>query len=279
MRKIRFRIHPAGSLLLAAAFFLADTHAVLAAVLSLLLHESCHLAAMMACGMQRISLELTPFGGMADADSFDLYPAGKKVLAASAGVIGSALAAWICLRAAPRTLFWEAFFQCNLSLALLNALPAWPLDGARVLAAVGSLLGIERGMKRVLAGVAWTLGALICGLGLYGVWHGVVNPSLLVMGPYLCYASRMEGVSEKLRRLEQMHRKLGVNAYLPVKALACAAHVSREQMMRLLGCAQNGRTLCLLQLDPQTGAVQKCWTEGEMLRFVTQKETTDTAET
>lgn len=263
-RRFTLKIHPAGAAVFAAAFLMCDSHLVLSAAAALVLHEGAHLLTMRLCGMKEYTVELTPFGGMADARSFDLYPPWKRVISAAAGVFVSAGAAYACLRFAPRNAFWQAFFQSNLSLALLNSLPAWPLDGARVLTALGSCVGWETGIKKLLSGVTWLLGVAFVIIGLYGVWHGVINPSLLVIGPYLCYAARAECVSEKVRRLQRGGRKLESGSIVPVTVWAGTADASAEQFGVLLGRMQAGRYHLLLHIDQSTGRIQKCWTENEM---------------
>lgn len=262
-RGFTVKIHPAGAAVFAAAFLLCDSHLVLSTTAALLLHEGAHLLTMRLCGMRNCTVELTPFGGMADTRDFDAYPAWKRMLSSAAGVAASALAAWACLRWAPRTALWQAFFQCNLSLALFNCLPAWPLDGARVLAALAGCVGWEASVKRLLSWVTQAMGVTLAGIGLYGIWHGVINPTLLIAGPYLCYAARAEIVSDKVRRLDGIGKKLNSHSVMPVAVWA--GNGVTERFGTLLGRMQTGRYHVLLDIDPASGRIQKCWTENEML--------------
>lgn len=265
-RNITIRVHPAGSAVLAVAIAFLDSRAIFSAVSALAVHEGTHLAAMVLCGMNDCAIELTPFGGMADVRSFDSYPAWKRMLCAAAGVLGSLFAAILCLLFAPRTLFWHAFFNANLSLAMMNALPAWPLDGARILTAIAAKYGKEHTVRNLLSWITVAIGVFFVSLGLYGIWHGIMNPSLLIIGPYLCYAAHAEGIFTKIRRLGAAERKLNKGTVLPVKAWAGTERMAEEYTFGiLLGKMQQDQYHLLIQIDDKSGKIKRIWTEGEML--------------
>jgi len=264
-RLFSVKIHPAGLIVYAAAFLLMDSHLVLAASAALALHEGAHLLAMCLCGMRGCTIELTPFGGMADLRNFDSYQAWKRILAAASGVAASLIAAKLCLQHAPRTAFWHAFFQANLSLGLLNVLPAWPLDGARVLAALASYVGAERLTRRILSWMTILLGIALTALGLAGVWHGILNPGLLVTGPYLCYAARAERVSDRVRQMDGMNSRWQDEAMIPAEIWAAPADCAAGLFALLLGRGKRGRYQVMLAVDPASGSIRQCWTEKEMM--------------
>lgn len=102
------------------------------------------MAAMALCGVKHCVVELTPFGGMADAACYERLSPGKRRPPRWRAFWPSALGAWLCLRFAPDTPFWHALYLTNASLAAFNLLPVWPLDGARALLAAAERLGVER---------------------------------------------------------------------------------------------------------------------------------------
>ena len=108
MMRLKLRVHPAGAAWLGACFLMAPSHAVLAAVAALTWHEAAHVAAMALCGVKHCVVELTPFGGMADAACYERLSPGKKAASSLAGVLASAVGAWLCFRFAPDTPFWHA---------------------------------------------------------------------------------------------------------------------------------------------------------------------------
>ncbi len=268
MKRIKISLHPAGAIALLIAFLLMDSHCILSAVLSLVIHESAHLLAMCLCGIRDCAIELTPFGGMVDARDFDIHPPWKRAISASAGIISSAVSAWVCWNWASRTVFWLSFFQSNLSLCMLNGLPAWPLDGARVLSALASCVGYENGIKKLMRWLSWVIGIGFVAVGLYGTWYGLINPSLFFIGPYLCYAARTENISEKVRKIEYAGNKLDYQALVPVSIWAGTSERTSEHFGALLGRMQSGRYNLLLHIDKASGCIQKCWTEKEIINHL-----------
>ena len=267
MMRLKLRVHPAGAAWLGACFLLAPSHVVLAAVAALTWHEAAHVAAMALCGVKHCVVELTPFGGMADAACFDRLSPGRKAAASLAGVLASALGAWLCLQFAPAAPFWHALYLANASLAAFNLLPVCPLDGARALLALAERLGVERPAQRVLTGLAYALGLSMVALGLYGAWLGHVNLSLLCAGPYLAYAAHASGVAQSVRRMQRAQdaaRKLAGGRVMPVCAYACAGSPSRMVLARLADRFSGLRYHLLLVMDPGTGRIRESLTEGEM---------------
>ena len=267
-KRFRLKVHPAGIALLAAAFLFADSRLALAVFLALALHEGAHLIAMTLCEIKGCTVEITPFGGMMDVGLFDRYPPWKQLLASGAGVAASGLAAWICWRSLPNTLFIQRFFQANLSLAFLNLLPLWPLDGARMITAAASYLGMEQQVKKTLSFFSAVLGILLALLGLYGVWKGMANPTLLAAGPYLCYASRAEMVTSRVRGLGRIERKLSDGEALPVTIWAGCDKDLHTQFIRRLSQGTGNTYQVWLFVDPSTGQIQKWWTEHEAMNHL-----------
>lgn len=265
-RAYSLRVHPAGlaALLLALLFGRADV--ALAACVALLCHEGAHVLCMLACGVKRCEVELTPFGGMADADGFERLPYLKQLCVALSGVAASALLGWLCLRFAPIAPFWWALANLNLSLALINCLPLWPLDGARAVMAVATKLGFAPVALRAMRALAILCAALLVALGLYGAWLGHVNLSLLMIGPYLAYASRQSaagGALGMLRRVDEASSKLRAGSTLPARALVCQGEPDASTLARLFRRMPEGRYHMLYVLDGG-GRVVQTFTERQL---------------
>ena len=264
-RRITLKIHPASLVLFAAAFLFADSHLAMAAVLALALHEGAHILALVLCGLEGCRVEITPFGGMMDERTFENYPPWKQAAAAGAGVAISGLTAWVCWERAQNTLFIQRFVQANLSLTFLNLLPLWPLDGARIIAALAAYLGIGHEVRKALSFLSVAAGVGLVILGLYGVWKGVLNPTLLAAGPYLCYACRNEMVASRVRRFGNMERKLKAGEVLQVSLAACSEKHLRERFASRLARGAENSYQILAEVDPVSGSIRKWWTEHEML--------------
>ena len=257
------RIHPAGAALFILALLFAPSQLVLAAVVALLWHEISHAAVMFCLGIRSCSMELTPFGGMIDADGFEMLAPWRQALCALAGVAGSLLGAWCC----PANGFGTMICQMHLSLALVNCLPAWPLDGARFLLAFSAAFGKENCARKLLAYAAYLLGILMTALGLYGAWIGEINLSLLAAGPYLAYAARQATVADRIRCMYSGRNKVKNGTVLPVKWFASTDENIQTSFSRWIGQWTQNQYHMLCELDPQ-GGIKHLWTEAEIWQHV-----------
>ncbi|MDX1388001.1 MAG: site-2 protease family protein [Acidobacteriota bacterium] len=170
---------------LAAALF--TTTLVVAVFGSVLLHEFGHALTARHYGIGTRDVTLLPIGGLARLDRLPTNPrhelwialAGPAVNVAIAGV----LAIWIAL-------FGGAFFaqlmMINLALAAFNLLPAFPMDGGRVLRAL-----LAQRMGRVPAtDIAATIGkGLAIVFGIVGLFF---NPMLVFIAIFVWFGAQQE---------------------------------------------------------------------------------------
>ena len=182
--KLRLKIHPAGAALAALGLLLLPSAGMLAAAAAMALHEGGHVLAMALCGVRECRIELTPFGGVADVPGFERLPARRQCLIALAGVPVSAASAWLCLRFAPQTEFFRLFYRFSMGMALVNVLPVWPLDGARVLLCGARWFGREEPARRAMLWLSYLLAVGMLALGLAGVFQRepVAVPAAAVSG-------------------------------------------------------------------------------------------------
>lgn len=267
--RLKVRVHPAGAALLGACLLLVPSQVALSAVAALAWHEAAHVGVMALCGVKDCTVEMTPFGGMADAACYDRLSPGRKAASALAGVAASAMGAWLCLRFAPDSPFWHALYLSNASLAAFNLLPVWPLDGARALLAGAEQMGVERPVQKLLTFLAYALGACMVALALWGAWMGHINLSLLCAGPYLAYTAHACGITQTVRnmqRAQDAERKLANGLAMPVRTFACAGPPSALTLAHLAGRLSEMRYHLLLIVDPADGHVQESMTEHELTR-------------
>ena len=263
-KSFSFRIHPAGWIILVFAWILAPSQMILAAGLALVWHEAAHLLAMRLCGVKRCKIELTPFGGMADITEYSRLSPGKQMLCASAGVLASLLGMLVfgmCQHP-----FCRVMMKYHFSLLAVNMLPAWPLDGARVLLAFARKAGVECMWQKVMSVFAQIIGAGFLALGLYGIWLGITNISLLLCGPYLCYAAREGIISEKIRKIGHMAQKLSFMPMLPVRSYVCLNEDVEAVAMRIVTENESGKYHVLFSVDKAKGELTKIYTETELLQ-------------
>ena len=264
--KLRLKIHPAGAVLAALGLMLFPSAGMLAAGAAMLLHEGGHVLAMALCRVKECRIELTPFGGVADVPGFERLPGWQQCLIALAGVPVSAASAWLCLRLAPPTEFFRLFYRFSLGMALVNVLPVWPLDGARLLLCAARRFGREEAARRAMLWLSYLLAAGMLALGLAGVFGGRVNLSLFLLPPYLAYAAWQSGMGGSLRSAASALETGPWPEGKLLRALpfVCRGSPEKVELLRLLRTLPEGRTALLYRYDGQSGRLTEVLSGPEL---------------
>jgi len=211
-------LHPTFLLLLlwALASGGVGSTALIAAVFGcVVLHELGHALTARAFGIGTRDITLYPIGGVARLDRMPRAP-GAELLIAIAGplvnvaIAGSlALALWISGELAPWsgpsmiTALGADLVLINLVLAGFNMLPAFPMDGGRVLrAALSRPLGRVRATE-IAAGLGRAL-ALV--FGVYALLNGVFLSAILALFIFVAAGAEAVAVREEERRREGSDR-------------------------------------------------------------------------
>lgn len=271
--KLRLKIHPAGAALAALGLLLLPSAGMLAAAAAMALHEGGHVLAMALCGVRECRIELTPFGGVADVPGFERLPARRQCLIALAGVPVSAACAGLCLRFAPPAEFFRLFYRFSLGMALVNVLPVWPLDGARLLLCAARRLGWEEVARRGMLGLAYLLAAAMLALGVAGVFQGSVNLSLFLLPPYLAYAAWQSSMGGSLRSAASALEKKPwpEGKLLRAIPLVCRGNPEKVELLRSLRALPAERAAILYRFDAEGGKLAQVLSEPEMAGLLTEE--------
>jgi len=265
------RLHPAGLLLIGLLVMSGQRMPALIALLSLLIHESFHLLALGFLKAPLRQVELTPFGGIMDVETFQSLPVRHRVGIAASGVLGSVLAGLLCFWIPGEKGFLRDLGGMSLALGLWNALPVLPMDGGQVLAALGDGHSWGRKLRKALMVLGVVLGFGLMALAIYGAWHGYVNLTLLMVGPYLCYAARQAYVTQRMRLVERnlnLQAKLKQGRLWKVEGIALPVGMNRREMLACLLDRHPSRFYYFFWVEPETGKVQEVWEERRMMEEV-----------
>jgi Zn-dependent protease len=183
-------------------YFLMALIAMLLFFASLVLHELAHALVARSYGMKINGITLFVFGGVAELGEEPPTPRSEFFTALAGPVMSIALsvAFWLVGTAlsdlgyaGPVTAVLEYLAVINLILALFNLLPAFPLDGGRLLRAVlwhrsGNLLDATRIASRSGEILAYAL----MGLGFLSVFSGALIGGIwqIVIGLFILAAAK-----------------------------------------------------------------------------------------
>jgi len=142
----------------------------------------------------------------------------------------------------------QNFVRCNMTLMIMNMIPALPLDGGRIVRAALTRRMTHSRATRTLSAAGIALGAGLLALGAYLLTKRQLNITLLMSGPYLIYSAmgeRDEGVARVVsalsRRAEEVRgagvlptRWLTVSSDLPIASLPQRFHPQNYHMITIV---------------------------------------------
>jgi Zn-dependent protease/CBS domain-containing protein len=181
----------------------------LALFLCVLLHEFGHILMARRFGIRTPDVILLPIGGVARLERLPEEPIQEFLIALAGPAVTFAIAvgigAWLISAGAPLVWpwageatqsagFWQLLFSTNVALLLFNLLPAYPMDGGRVLrAALASRLGMVRA-TRIAASIGQALA--IVG-GIFGLAKN--EPVLVLIGVFVFFVAAQEAAMVESR--------------------------------------------------------------------------------
>lgn len=174
---------------------------VSAMFLCVLLHEFGHVFAARGYGIRTPDITLLPIGGLARLERMPRKPAHELVVAIAGPAVNVAIAAGIALALGVKMSFdpnhafhltgnfWSHLMMWNLLMVVFNLVPAFPMDGGRVLRALLAMATDYERATRWAATVGQALAALtVVAMLLYGFF----NPFLLLIAFFIFMAAGQE---------------------------------------------------------------------------------------
>jgi len=175
---------------------------ILIIFVTVMLHELGHALAAKNYNIQTIDITLLPIGGLARLEKLPEKPSEELVVAFAGPLVNLAIAfitaLFILLPASSEELisqlsngvngsnFFLNFFLVNLWLALFNLIPAFPMDGGRVLRAILSY----KLQRHIATKIAARIGQFLAlGFIFLGVFY---NPFLILIGIFVMMAAQIE---------------------------------------------------------------------------------------
>ena len=254
-------LHLATGLFVLYAVLLGYGKWLLVGMASVLLHECAHGAAAALLGCPPASIELTPLGALMRLEDEASLPPVKRLLILLAGPVETLLLCWIALTLTRMGVLdryaGQLLFMANVSILLVNLLPALPLDGGRVLALLLSLFLTGNRVRCVMRWLGMALGVGCVVWNIVLCWTaGGANLSLTCAGCFLLYAastgtataalSELRGFMERKLRLERRGRlRCRVVAVMEPLSLRNAVSALDPSQYTLFLVVQPGTMRCL----------------------------------
>lgn len=184
---------------------------VIAAFFCVLLHEYGHALAARRFGIRTLDITLMPIGGLARLERIPENPIQELVVAIAGPLVNVAIAALLSILlvlnvasgwAAPSVAvggnFVGQLMAINLFLCLFNMLPAFPMDGGRV---VRSLLAMKFGLVRATEMAARLGRWMSVAFAIWGIFVSW-NPMLVLLAVFVFIAGTIELFQVKIRSMQ-----------------------------------------------------------------------------
>lgn len=262
---------------------LAGVGFVMALFGCVVLHELGHALAARRYGVTTTKITLLPIGGVAQLGRIPEKPVQELIIALAGPAVNAVIVAGLWIGGVrltgggdPRFLIQGAFLPrimvANAFLGLFNLIPAFPMDGGRVLRA---LLALRYDYVQATATAA-TVGQMSAiGFGLLGLSVG--NPFLLFIAIFVWIAAGAEAAQVQERRL--MHGARARDAMLtdyqtlrPFDTLERAADALVAGTQHDFPVeADDGRFVGLLTREALVGGLSRSGGEARIADFMTEK--------
>lgn len=206
-------------LLLLAVLFSMNKHTIIAFI-SIFIHEICHIIVANWKGSQFSKFQVHIYGTrvklsnldeLLDKDKIKIYIAGPAINLFISGM-------FFCINFFVDSNIVSEFILINLGLFLFNMIPAYPLDGARILEIILSNKMFYKKVQSIMSQVSYALG--LCFIILFFLFIlkvGEINLSLLISGIliwYITYSQQKTSTYILMGNIFMKRNKLIRNKYL-----------------------------------------------------------------
>lgn len=200
---------------------LSEVLLTLLVLLSIAIHEIGHAVAAKYFGVKTHEIVLYPFGGVAHMAK-ELTGWKELIVAAAGPLVSVALALIIHLiplaeGVSPSLLTLQKTLRgVNIALCLFNLIPAYPMDGGRILRAILELLQVKNATS-----IAASLGqAVSIIMGCLGFYYG--NPILVLVSIVVFFAAMSERT--RVQEFSRADKTPLTNVMTPLSALTIISH-------------------------------------------------------
>ncbi len=237
---------------------------ILVLFLIVVLHELGHALMARRYGIGTRDITLLPIGGIARLERMPEDPKQELAVALAGPAVNVvlAIAIGIGLALAAQVTSWQhvldggngfffRLFAVNVFLVLFNLLPAFPMDGGRVLRALLAMRTNYLRATRIAASVGQAM-ALLLGLGgLFGFFGTPFNPFLIVIAVFVWFGAAQESNIVKMRsalgtsRVDQL-MITDFKTLAPEETLGRAAELLLSGHQQDFPVCQNGAVIGML---------------------------------
>lgn len=236
MGGIRYSVHP---LFFVVGFYYALTGRIFAFLIyafTAVIHETGHSVAAGRTGYRLNKITLTPFGAVASGNIEGLKFYDELFIAAAGPLVNLAVGLlfvafwWIF----PETYaFTDLAAEANFTLAAVNLIPAYPLDGGRILSALLSLKCGEERAAKICKVTSVALAVLLIAGFIYTLFY-TPNVSLVIFAVFVFVGAFDRSKENKYVKINSVFDAERLRRGMPVKRQAVAKDVTLKTLVKIV---------------------------------------------
>jgi len=233
IKGVEIRINIILVILLAAGIIFGYFQKGILLILAVLLHEGAHSAAADLMGFRIREIELMPLGGMVRVEGLFQTDPSQEAIIAFAGPIFSMVLALLIVELKLNKIP-QFFIAANMVIGLFNLIPAFPLDGGRILRALLSYRwGLVKATKNVVI-LSRIISVLMLGTALYEGFNHPLYITMAAAAVFLFFAAGAErkiAASIFINQIASKKRRLFNEGTLKSRSLAVACNTSIKKVI------------------------------------------------
>ncbi|MBO4962755.1 MAG: site-2 protease family protein [Clostridia bacterium] len=267
--KIKFFIHPLFFIFGLYFAFTGKVFSFLTYTFCAVLHELGHAYISEKLGYMLAKVTLMPYGAVISGDLTGLKFSDEIAVAFAGPILNFIIA--ICFI----SLWWifpdtyaytDIIVSANLSLALINLLPAYPLDGGRVLYA--SIAKFNEKKARVICKiVSLVIAILIVGLFVYSVIVKQTNFSILFFALFILFGAFSKGKDNKYVRFYSQFKQSKLQRGQEEKVLVFGKNSTVKDLLKKV----KADSLYSVKVIGENGEIIKTFSSVKVLKILSEE--------
>ena len=205
---------------------LSFNNSIILAFISILAHEGMHILVAKRKGCKFNDIQIHIYGTSAQFANIDELNKKEKLQIYLSGPFANFIIICIfwCIGFASNNILIDKMININISLLFFNLLPAYPLDGARVLEILLSQKILYRRANDIISKISYTIGVILLVIFIIVfAYSGVINVSILIASIAICLITRSEEKSAMyilMGNIFVKRNKLFRNKYIENKSIS-----------------------------------------------------------
>ena len=201
-------------------------NSIILAFISILAHEGMHILVAKRKGCKFNDIQIHIYGTSAQFANIDELNKKEKLQIYLSGPFANFIIICIfwCIGFASNNILIDKMININISLLFFNLLPAYPLDGARVLEILLSQKILYRRANDIISKISYTIGVILLVIFIIVfAYSGVINVSILIASIAICLITRSEEKSAMyilMGNIFVKRNKLLRNKYIENKSIS-----------------------------------------------------------